>query len=43
MRKREKSGPCNLKVWREILTILRVTGEEKDWGISRFGKFYTMI
>ena len=39
MRKREKSGSCNLIVWKEILTVLRVTGEEK----KKVGKFHTMI
>lgn len=33
MRKRAKSGSCNLKLWKEILLVLRVTGEEKDFGV----------
>lgn len=43
MRKRETLRSCHLKVGKEILTVLRLTGEERLWGIARFGKVYTII
>lgn len=34
--KKEKSGSCKFIVWKEILTVLRVTGygKKKVWKIS---------
>lgn len=37
--KKEKSGSCKFIVWKEILTVLRVTG----YGKRRSGKSHSMI